>query len=422
MADPHRSHVFLSYSGDVEPFVESIALRLRGDARLSFWFAPWHSVPGEDRQTHMEKAVAAAETCAAFIGPSRRFSAWQNERARAAIEARAETTPTLRVVPVLLPGAPRPRRFDLPPFLRQAEPIEFRSDIDEQAYNRLLAGILNLSPGKLHAQLRAYENMQRIAPPSSSGFERGHALLIGAASYERLYPLPDVVRSDVRDLSAVLVDPARAAFPKSNVVALLDEHASRDNIRAALADLAARVGPADTVILFFSGHSAHRKDDAGEEDYLLPYDADPTDLPGTAIAARDLFEHLGAIKAGRLLVVLDAGHSIAARDLDAIGPDAQSGLRESFYHALASGPGRAVIASCRSGEVSFALPGMKNSLFAHYLLEALRGQTKSLGDGYVRVFDIFRHVAERVPVRARQRPLFKARPMDYDFAVALASR
>jgi hypothetical protein len=418
MADPHRSHVFLSYSGEIEPFVESIALRLRGDARLSFWFAPWHSAPGDDRQTQIDHAVVAAETCAAFIGPSRRLFAWQNDRTRAAIEARAETMPALRVIPVLLPGTPRPRRSDLPPFLRQAEPIEFRSDIDEQAYSRLLAGILNLSPGKLHAQLRAYENMQRIAPPASSGFERGHALIIGAASYERLRPLPDAVRSDVRDLSAVLADPTRAAYPKSNVGALLDEQATRDNIRAALTDFAARVGPADTAILSFSGHAASRTDDVGAKDYLLPYDADPSNLSGTAIAARDLFELLRTIKAARLLVLLDAGHNVVAGDLRA----PQSGLRESFYHALIGGPGRAVIASCRPGEASFALPGMRNSLFAHYILEALRGQTKTLGDGYVRVFDLFRHAAERVPVRARQRPLFKARAMDSDFAVALASR
>ena len=62
---------------------------------------------------------------------------------------------------------------------------------------------------------------------------------------------------------------------------------------------------------------------------------------------------------------------------------------------------------------------MRNSLFTHYLLEALRGGGKTLGDGYVRVFDVFRHVAERVPARADQHPIFKVAAMEEDFPIAL---
>jgi hypothetical protein len=65
---------------------------------------------------------------------------------------------------------------------------------------------------------------------------------------------------------------------------------------------------------------------------------------------------------------------------------------------------------------------MDNSLFTHYLLEALRGEGQTLGDGYVRVFDLFRHVADRVPTRMRQHPVFKATAMEEDFAVALVKR
>jgi len=63
---------------------------------------------------------------------------------------------------------------------------------------------------------------------------------------------------------------------------------------------------------------------------------------------------------------------------------------------------------------------MKNSVFTHYMLEALRGQGPSLGDGYIRVFDLFRHVSEKVPSRAKQHPIFKATAMEEDFVVALA--
>ena len=65
---------------------------------------------------------------------------------------------------------------------------------------------------------------------------------------------------------------------------------------------------------------------------------------------------------------------------------------------------------------------MKNSLFTHYLLEALRGQGRTLGDGYVRVFDLFRYVADHVPAKANQHPIFKTTAMEEDFPVALTGR
>jgi len=56
--------VFLSYGSDNIDFVQDLALRLQGDARLSFWFEPWHSVPGLPLQEQMEEALQQAASCA----------------------------------------------------------------------------------------------------------------------------------------------------------------------------------------------------------------------------------------------------------------------------------------------------------------------------------------------------------------------
>src|SRR5919202_5129870 len=80
------------------------------------------------------------------------------------------------------------------------------------------------------------------------------------------------------------------------------------------------------------------------------------------------------------------------------------------------------MASSRPDEVSWQLKGMRNGLFTHYLLEALRGEGKTLGDGYVRVFDVFRHVADHVPTKANQHPIFKATALEADFPIALTKR
>lgn len=427
MPEPRRPHVFLSYSGDSEPFVESLAIRLHGEARLSFWFGPWHSVPGADRQRQMNDALSRAEACAVFIGPSRRLEAWQNEQIRAAIERRADESLAFRVLPVLLPGASRPRRGDLPPFLRRFEPIELRVLSDEQAYTSLVGSILNVSPVRLLSHLRANENRARIPRPRTGSFERGHAVVIGVASYRHLPPLPEAVRNDAHDLRAALSDPARCGYPHGQVAALLDAGATADNIRKALRHLAEKTGPDDTAVVFFSGRAAHEPDPGARDllepggeprEIFLPADCDPADLRSTALSGAEITSLLASIKAGRLLILLDAGHGGGSGD--PLPSDAKSGLSERFYQRLAQGRGRAVIASTRQGEVSQVLPGARNSLFAHHLLEALRGHTnKTLGDGYVRAFDLFRHLAERVPARARQHPVFKAGAADDDFAVGL---
>jgi uncharacterized caspase-like protein len=219
-----------------------------------------------------------------------------------------------------------------------------------------------------------------------------------------------------------LTDLAICGYPSTQVDQLLDVEATSDSIRAALADLASRTGPDDTAVVFFSGHGAHDPSGGDAQQYILPYDCDLADLPNTAIRGDEMTGMLREIGAGRLLALFDSCHSGGAGDPKGLLPQVELGLSEEYYQGLAQGTGRVVIASSRPDEVSWALPGMNNSLFTHYLLEALRGQCEMLGDGYVRVFDIFRHVADNVPTKASQHPIFKATAMEVDFPVALARR
>jgi hypothetical protein len=77
MAEQSVQHVFFSYSAEVQDFVEALALRLQGDARLSVWFGPWHSVPGVPAQEQMEQALWRARACAVFVGGSGAIVGWR---------------------------------------------------------------------------------------------------------------------------------------------------------------------------------------------------------------------------------------------------------------------------------------------------------------------------------------------------------
>lgn len=63
------------------------------------------------------------------------------------------------------------------------------------------------------------------------------------------------------------------------------------------------------------------------------------------------------------------------------------------------------------------LAGASNSLFTEHLVNALRGGARTHGDGLIRVFEVFNHVAEKVRGAApgRQHPIFKASDLEDNF-------
>jgi metacaspase-1 len=132
---------------------------------------------------------------------------------------------------------------------------------------------------------------------------------------------------------------------------------------------------------------------------------------------------LKAIKSARLLIFIDACHSGGAVVLKAHGGSQsfEPGFDEKSLQHLAEGYGRVAISSSRSTEYSLVMPGARNSVFTQHLLEVLKGETGSQGDGFIRVFHVFEHVAKSVPVTTseRQHPIFKASDVETNFPVAL---
>lgn len=254
-----------------------------------------------------------------------------------------------------------------------------------------------------------------------SGLDDARAVVIGIANYRNVNPLPTTVLDDARDVHGVLTNADLCAYPVGNVRLLLDGDATAAAIREALAELAAASTPTSTVSIYLSSHGGRIEDGPGAGEYLIPVDASVESneaLAATAISGAEFTDAVHAIPARKLLVLFDCCHSGGIGQPKAVGGPEIKALSESYYETLAGGIGRVIIASSRSSEYSYVLPGERNSLFTRHLLDALRGRAPGPG-GVIRVFDVFGYVQPRVTAdQPTQHPIFKAEVED-NFPVAL---
>jgi len=252
--------------------------------------------------------------------------------------------------------------------------------------------------------------------------EDAHALVIGIANYRHINKLPPTVLADAQAIHDLLIDPQHCGYDPDNVCLLQDEDATHDAIRRALNDLAARSDPDATVLIYLSSHGGRVASGSYAGEYLLPVDADYASgesLAHSAISGDAFTEALRAIPARKVVVIFDCCHAGGiGRPKDAAAPTLKAGFSEDYYDALKQGRGRAILASSRSSEVSWILPGAENSLFTQHLLAGLRGGIPS-DHALIRIFDLFEYVQPRVTGdQPNQHPIFKAE-LEENFPVAL---
>lgn len=258
---------------------------------------------------------------------------------------------------------------------------------------------------------------------SHSTFLQGHALIIAVANYPHINPLPSVVLDDAEGVATVLCSRQFCGYLPENVETLLDASATKKNVFAGLNRLAAQVGPDDTVCIYFSGHGGLPAGAVAGDSYLLPFDCKIEDFADTSISSSELSDALQKIKAGRLLVFLDACHAAGAVTLKgSSSAPIEFGFHEKSMALLSSGIGRVIFASSRSSETSLIMRGEKNSAFTTELIEGLKGAADIHGDGLIKVFELFQYVATGVPKKTgdRQHPVFKANDLEHNFPIALA--
>ncbi|MCI0694423.1 caspase family protein [candidate division KSB1 bacterium] len=250
--------------------------------------------------------------------------------------------------------------------------------------------------------------------------DNAHALVIGIADYRHIRTLPQT--QDARAIYNLLIDPLYCGYHAENVQLLSDGQATLAAWRQALANLAQRSNAETTVFLYFSGHGGRIETGAYADEYLLPVDVtDSSDhsVAQTAISGAEFTTALRDIPACQAVVVFDCCHAGGiGQPKNLSAPTIKPGLSENYYEALKSGRGRVILASSRSDEYSYVLPGAEYGLFTQHLLNGLRGGAAS-DDGFIRIFDLFEYLQPRVTGdQPNQHPVFKA-DLENNFPIAL---
>jgi hypothetical protein len=143
-----RYDAFLSYNSQDRRAVQDLAERL-GREGLDLYLEVSELPPGELFQKALAEGLHASKSCVVFLGPNG-LGPWQKEELQVAIDKRVRDE-AFRVIPVLLPGAERPRRGDVAhlEFLLNASWVEFLKTLDdERGFQSLVWGITGNKPQK----------------------------------------------------------------------------------------------------------------------------------------------------------------------------------------------------------------------------------------------------------------------------------
>ncbi len=170
MANKLSYEVFLTFNNEDRDEVEKIAIHLKNNAKLRPWFDQWELIPGESVIQNLERGLKASSTCAVFVGRSGE-GPWQKREVEIALRQQIQH-PDFRVIPVLLPDAPK--QPELPSFLSGNMWVEFRESVeDDNALWCIECGIRGIAPGQGRPQPNgAEEILNKIFPSKQETYRQ----------------------------------------------------------------------------------------------------------------------------------------------------------------------------------------------------------------------------------------------------------
>jgi len=208
-----------------------------------------------------------------------------------------------------------------------------------------------------------------------------YAVLIGINDYHESLGALQFCVNDAKLLQETLMS-EQCGFARANVLLLTDDQGKDrlptfGNIHSWLGTWLQRPKADDLVLVYFAGHGREHNGSA----FLAPADATLESLGVTGIPIQYVREMLERCSASQKVLILDACHSGAGRDV--------ATMSNTFKNELDCGKGLYTIASCDSDQISYEMPDERHGVFTWYLTEAIREAAPAEPDGSVTLDSVY---------------------------------
>ncbi len=293
-------------------------------------------------------------------------------------------------------------------FTKLAREIRFSRDIKNYVASKNTSG--DKYAKKPSAQVDKYSKIKSNIVLKKSATEKlpllrsdTFAIIIGI-DYKNRKDIPHLqyASNDARQVYEVLTDPRYGGVPKENVILLLNERATRNQMMVAFRKIRDRDG---YVYVYYSGHGAPKtKGDQFIDAYLVPDNAivtDPEALEDTSIKMSYLQRLMDASHAKGVMVALDACFSGGGKSIVPKGGKPLVGMLVSSEIIKPKGTGRVLITSSATNQQSWEDESeIKGGIFTHYLLKGLMG--KGGKDVWVKIDELSDYVKKNVPKASKR--------------------
>ncbi len=281
-------------------------------------------------------------------------------------------------------------------------------------------GGFDLKPGRNSVEISYFDRLKRVhyasfllqtaqgaqpgkTPPSSRPERlRGakYAVVIGVSLYKNSSAGVSNLKFAAHDAQAFrdfLLSPEGGDFRPENVLYLVNENATAQNVRSALFTFLTRSHAEDLVVLYFAGHGAADPNDRRNL-YLLTYDTNPDDMGGTAFPMwqlQDVFSRI--IKAKRVITFADSCHSYGISGQSNL-PAKSNNLVNQYLSRYAGDVDRAVITASDISQLSYEGEqwGGGHGVFSYFVLQGLKGAADGNKDGTVTAGELFAYIRSNV--------------------------
>lgn len=227
--------------------------------------------------------------------------------------------------------------------------------------------------------------------------KNAYAVIIGIEQYRQKLPAADFAVHDAQIMAEYLLKVM--GYPAENVVIMLNDKATRSDFDKYLGRwLKNNVEKDSSLFIYYSGHGAPNP--VTGDAYLVPYDGDPSFIDDTGYSLKRLYEQLGRLPAGKIIVALDScfsgagGRSVLAKGARPLVMNIQSSylLPENVT----------VFAAAGSSQVSSTYQEKSHGLFTYFMLKGIKEANVLKPDGSIAVNDLFAFIKPQIERIARK--------------------